>query len=299
MLIGTGAWGADYASHLRGERGLSSHTVAAYLRDVAEFQRFLGEREQDAATATADDVLGFQARLQRRGLAPRSIARKLAAVRSYLLFGHREQQRPEPPPTIPLPRLARTLPRVLTEQELTRLLDAPDTDTPEGLRDRAILELLYASGLRASEVVGLTPGDLRNQERLVRVLGKGGKERLVPVGAAALRWLNRYLREIRPVLASAGGGAASALFLDERGKPLQRTLLWKRIQTYAGQAGLAGPIGPHTLRHTFATHLLAGGADLRSIQELLGHADIGTTQIYTHVHDSHLAQVFRQSHPRA
>jgi integrase/recombinase XerD len=182
---------------------------------------------------------------------------------------------------------------------MEKLLSAPDTETPEGLRDRAMIELLYASGLRVSELVSLKPADLNAAEGLVRCFGKGRKERVVPVGKAALHWLGRYLSEVRPVLSAARRERCELLFLTGSGAPMTRTVFWKTVRDYATGAGIHGKVSPHTLRHSFATHLLAGGADLRAIQEMLGHADIGTTQIYTHVDDSHLAQTFRSFHPRA
>lgn len=289
----------EYISHLRSERGLSAHSVEAYARDLREFVELTATRGRDAATAGRADLFAYQACLQRQGRRPATVARKLAAVRGLLGFAHREGVRCDPPPEPERMQVPRSLPRALTPEELGRLLSAPDVTDPEGLRDRALLELLYSAGLRVTELLSLRPADVRNQERLVRVLGKGGRERLVPVGAPALRWLQRYLDKARPLLATVHPPAEERLFLDAAGRSLSRTAFWKRVRNYAHSACISGVVSPHTLRHTFATHLLAGGADLRSIQELLGHADIGTTQIYTHVDDSHLGRVFRQCHPRA
>lgn len=289
----------EFRDHLRGERGLSPNTVAAYTRDLREFREFLRARGVGPADLGREDLFAFGARLQRLGRKATSVARKLSAVRMFLAFACREGLRAGDPPEIEAPKLPRKLPHVLTAREIERLLAAPDVEHPEGLRDRALLELLYATGLRVSELVTLKPADVRPEDGLVRCVGKGSKERLVPVGAAALEWVRRYVEEARPLLAGAARAAPPWLFLTERGSPLARTAVWKRLREYAGAAGIQGKVSPHTLRHSFATHLLAGGADLRSIQEMLGHADIGTTQIYTHVDDSHLTRVFQQFHPRA
>ncbi|MFN3648886.1 MAG: site-specific tyrosine recombinase XerD [Armatimonadota bacterium] len=289
----------EFLGHLRGERALSPNTVAAYGRDLRELARFMRERGTTLAQLGRDDLFAFEARLQRLGRRPASVARKLSAVKMFLAFAYREGDRETAPPEIEAPRLPRSLPHALTVEEVAFLLRAPETDHPEGLRDRAMLELLYASGLRVSELVSLKPDDVRMGEGLVRCVGKGSKERLVPVAGAALQWLRRYLDEARPVLAQACRSPAPELFLTERGAADSRTAVWKRIKEYARQAGIQSHVSPHTLRHSFATHLLAGGADLRAIQEMLGHADIGTTQIYTHVDDSHLGEVFKKFHPRA
>jgi integrase/recombinase XerD len=285
----------DFSDHLRGERGLSPHTVTAYLGDVRQFLALLAERSSSIEELGAEEIFAFQARLQRLGRRPRSIARKLSAVKMLLAFAHREGYRPVPPPIIETLRLPRELPDALTPEEIEALLAAPDLTTPEGLRDRAMLELLYASGFRVSELVSLRGEDLRESEGLIRCMGKGRKERLVPVTRRALHWVGRYLREARSG-ATPGDGT---LFLGARGRPLSRTVFWKRLRDLGRRAGINGRVTPHTIRHSFATHLLAGGADLRAIQEMLGHADIATTQIYTHVDDSHLRATFRQFHPRA
>lgn len=289
----------DFQDYLRAERGLSANTLAAYSRDLGEFAELLNERGTSLAALSREDLFAFEARLQRLGRKATSVARKLSAVKMFLTFAYREGYRTEAPPEVEPPRLPKSLPHVLTQPEMQKLLDMPDTEHPEGLRDRAMLELFYASGLRVSELVSLRPADLNPEDGLVRCIGKGSKERVVPLGKAALGWLERYLSEVRPVLASASRGRAEALFLTGTGAPLNRMAVWKLLRDYALRAGIDGKVSPHTLRHSFATHLLAGGADLRAIQEMLGHADIGTTQIYTHVDDSHLAQTFRNFHPRA
>jgi len=289
----------EFRDYLRAERGLSPHTLAAYGRDLAEFAAFLRERGVGLDALSRDDLFAFQARLQRLKRKATSVARKLSAVKMFLRFAVREGLRATDPPEVESPRLPRSLPRVLTREEVARLLAAPEVEHPEGLRDRAMLELLYAAGLRVSELVGLRLGDIRPEDGLVRALGKGSKERLVPVAAAALNWVERYLHDSRPLLANAVPEPGPWLFLTERGEAVSRSTFGQRVREYALAAGVPGKVSPHTLRHSFATHLLAGGADLRAIQEMLGHADIGTTQIYTHVDDSHLARTFRECHPRA
>jgi len=289
----------DFRDHIRGERGLSPNTVAAYLRDLAEFRAFMQERGATAAELTADDMFAFEARLQRLGRKATSVARKLSAVKMFLAFACREGLRDRDPPHVEAPRLPRRVPKALTPGEVTALLAAPDVESSEGLRDRAMLELLYASGLRVSELVSLRMRDVRPEDGLVRCVGKGSKERLVPVGESALAWIGRYRRLARPDLIGAAGATEGWLFVGRGGSPVSRTAFWKRVRDYATKAGVHAHVSPHTLRHSFATHLLSGGADLRSIQEMLGHADIGTTQIYTHVDDTRLGQVFRKFHPRA
>lgn len=289
----------DFQDYLRAERGLSPNTLAAYTADLQELQVQLDERGTTLESLSRDDLFAYEARLRRLGRKPTSVARKLSAVKTFLTFAYREGYRKAAPPEVEGPKLPRSLPHVLTREDMVRLLQAPDTDSPVGLRDRAMLELLYATGLRVSELVSLKPADLELAEGVVRCFGKGRKERIVPVAQAAVRWVRRYLEEVRPVLAAAGRHQAEALFLTDAGAGLTRTAFWALVREYAGRAGISAHVSPHTLRHSFATHLLAGGADLRAIQEMLGHADIGTTQIYTHVDDSHLAHTFRSFHPRA
>jgi integrase/recombinase XerD len=291
-------WAADFIDALRGERGLSPNTTAAYGRDLAQFCRFLREAGvAEPGEISTGTVLTFQARLVRDGLAASSIARKISAVRTFLAFVCREGGMERPLADLETPKKERRLPSVLSTSEVERLLAQPDTTTPEGLRDRAMLELLYATGLRVSELVGLRPENVRLSAGFVRCMGKGSKERVVPFGSQAARWVQKYLEEARPRHDAAG--TAAQLFLTARGGAVTREAFWERIRDYARAAGIRRKVSPHTLRHSFATHLLQGGADLRSIQEMLGHADIATTQIYTRVDDSHLARVFQRCHPRA
>jgi integrase/recombinase XerD len=291
-------WAAEFIDSLRGERGLSPNTTAAYGRDLAQFCRFLDASGVKAPSEiTVGTVLAFQSRLMREGLAASSMARKVSAIRTFLAFVYREGGMERPLAGLETPKKERRLPSVLTTSEVERLLAQPDTATPEGLRDRAMLELLYATGLRVSELVGLRPENVRLGAGFVRCMGKGSKERVVPFGSEAARWVQRYLEDGRP--RHNPDGSAVHLFLTARGGAVTREQFWERVQTYAREAGIRRKVSPHTLRHSFATHLLQGGADLRSIQEMLGHSDIATTQIYTRVDDSHLARVFERCHPRA
>jgi len=283
---------ADFRDYLRAERGLSPNTLAAYSRDLAEWRAHLAERGVGLETLAREDLFAHEARLQRLGRKASSVARKLSAIKTFLAFAYREGHRRQAPPEVEGPRLPRPLPHVLTREQVERLLAQPDPDNPLGLRDRTLLELLYATGLRVSELVSLTPGDLDLTRLGVRCIGKGRKERRVPLGEAAAEWLRRYLATTRR-------HDDAPLFTTESGAPLTRGAVWALVRAHARAADLRGKVSPHTLRHSFATHLLAGGADLRAIQEMLGHADIGTTQIYTHVDDSHLARTFGRFHPRA
>jgi integrase/recombinase XerD len=279
------------------ERGLAPRTVEAYRHDLADFERFLRARGlRRPAEVTRAVVTLYLVALRRRGRAPATVKRRVAAIRA--LFRHLvREQVVAVDPTVDLgaPRLPRRLPRVLTVQEVEALLAAPDPSTPEGLRDRAMLELLYASGLRVSELVGLNLGDVDLAAELVRCVGKGGKDRVVPVGSRAIAALLDYQRQGRPVLAGRRG--LQALFISRRGR-LTRQGCWKLLRAHARRAGITTPLTPHVLRHSFATHLLEGGADLRAVQEMLGHASVSTTQIYTHLARDRLRAVYMQAHPR-
>jgi integrase/recombinase XerD len=287
-----------YLASLRTERGLSDHTVEAYCRDLTQFEAFLAEREIGLTQVSSKDVMAYEARLLKRGLKASSICRKLSAIQGFQRFAYREGERSELPAGADRPRLGRRLPKALTRQEMGRLLTAPPTDTPEGIRDRAMLELMYGCGLRVSELVDLPMAGMNLSGRFVRCLGKGKKERVVPVNDAALAWLERYLTEARPLLAR-GRDDGERFFLMPGGEPMNRIQFWTRLKQHAAGAGLSRNVTPHMLRHSFATHLLGGGADLRSIQEMLGHASISTTQIYTHVDEEGLGRIFRRCHPRA
>ncbi len=287
-----------YVASLQVERGLSEHTTTAYQRDLNQFAAFLAERDCELAAAGPVEIQSYEARLLRRGLKATSICRKLSAIQGFQRFAYREGEKSEVPLGADRPKLGRRLPKSLTRQEITRLLASPPTDTPEGVRDRAMLELMYGCGLRVSELVGLPLHGVSLSGRFVRCMGKGKRERVVPVNDAALEWLGRYLQEARPSL-EGERRSADRLFLVPGGEGMDRIRFWGRLKQHAQSAGIAKNVTPHMLRHSFATHLLGGGADLRSIQELLGHASIATTQIYTHVDEEGLGRIFRRCHPRA
>lgn len=289
----------QFLEFLEVERGLSPHTRAAYRADLRAFEEFLLRRRIMSPTEIGRaHIVAFLMEGRDAGLKSTTIARRLAAIRSWFRYLHTEGLlAADVAEAMDAPKLWRVLPDALTQREVDRLLAAPDIDRPHGVRDRALLELLYATGLRVSEVAGLTLERVRLDERVLRCIGKGGRERLVPFGDTARAWLLRYLEEERLRVAQRSG--SSALFLSARGGPLNRRTIWALVRRYAVRAGLAKRVHPHTLRHTFATHLLANGASLRVIQEMLGHADIATTQIYTHVDASRLKQVHERYHPRA
>lgn len=281
---------------LRLEHGLSERTVESYRRDLTQFAEFLQERGLALETAEADDIRGFLASGQWR---PSSRARKAAAIRSFyrrrVLLGLSSS---DPSRSLAGQRLETHLPQTLTVAEIERLLAMPKA-TPGGLRDRALLETIYGSGLRASEALALRLQDVDLEVGFVRVLGKGEKERVVPLGRKAIEAIRAYNERGRPFLGTAGALKAPELFLNVRGRRLSRQALHQQVKRYARQAGLPDDVSTHTLRHSFATHLLEGGADLRAVQEMLGHADLSTTQIYTHVSAAHLQKIYREAHPRA
>jgi integrase/recombinase XerD len=285
-----------YLASLKVERGLGPATIEAYARDLARFARFVAERGRALGDVDAELVADFLASLAAAGLGARSQARMLSSLRGFFRHCLEEKHlRRDPCALVGSPRAARKLPSVLTRDEVLRLLDAPDATTPRGLRDRAMLHLMYASGLRVSELVGLALGDLDLEAGFVQAFGKGRKRRLVPTGAVARDHVRAYLARVRCAWAAPGEGA---VFVSERGGPLTRQGFWKLVRRYARVAGIAKPLSPHKLRHSFATHLLLGGADLRAVQTMLGHADIATTQIYTHVTGDHLRAMHARYHPR-
>ncbi|MGF3057548.1 site-specific tyrosine recombinase XerD [Microbacterium sp. YY-01] len=290
-----------YVRHLTIERGLSEHTLAAYQRDLDAYVAWLqGEGIDDPALVTADTVGRFIA--DRASAEPAPAASSLARLQSSVRGLHRFLVREgvvddDPTHRMRPPKVGRNLPRALTIEQVERLLAAPSPDEPVGIRDRALLELLYATGARVSEVVNLDVDDVSHAE-LLRLRGKGNKERIVPVGSFARAALDAYLTRVRPTLA-AKGRASARLFLGVRGAPLSRQSVWLIIRDAAEKAQVNADISPHTLRHSFATHLLQGGADVRVVQELLGHASVATTQIYTHISVDALRDVYATSHPRA
>jgi integrase/recombinase XerD len=292
----------DFLAYLEFERGLSRNTLEAYRSDLLQFGRFLEEHGGDALTATGAEVSEFLSLLAagngRPPVSTATIHRKAACLRSFYRHLRREGLvDSDPTASLSAPRRGRRLPRVLTRGEVTRLLEQAKGGEPAALRDRALLEVLYACGLRASEAIGLEVGDVDLEARVVRARGKGSKERVVPIGTAAVEAARRYLERGRPTLSR--GRNEPQLFLNFRGGPLTRQGLYKIVLKHAQAAGLADRMSPHTLRHTFATHLLAGGCDLRSVQEMLGHADVSTTQLYTHLSSERLKDVYFKAHPRA
>lgn len=296
------AWRAlteEYIIHIRVVRGLSPRTVEAYARDLRKWEDYISRRGRDTPEdVERADITMFLGELREGGLSPRSIARVSAALAGFQRFLFREGKAGAMPGgDMPSPLFTRRLPRVLSQEEAQRLLEQPIAGNAPGLRDRAILEVLYGTGIRISEMTGMDLEDMDLEAGEMRVLGKGAKERLVPLGGAADGALREYLRSGRPRLARGYG--QRALFLNQKGGRLSRQGAWEIVKKYAARAGLEGKMTPHTLRHSYATHLLENGADLRYIQELLGHASISTTQIYTHVSGFRLRDEYLKAHPHA
>jgi integrase/recombinase XerD len=292
-------WLEGFTDYLTAEAGSSTNTVQAYLRDIRRCAQYaVAHRVEGPAAFTASQLRDFVYQLKDMGLAPASIRRQISALRTYYRFlvaeGHVAR---DPTAGIELPKMWRRLPEVLSVAEIEALLGAPTPDEPLGWRDRALLEVAYGTGIRVSELVGLNTPDIWFDEALIRVLGKGSKERLVPIGRRALGAAALYGREIRPGLDK--GKTRGRFFLNAKGQPLSRVGAWGIIKRSAARAGIKKRVTPHTLRHSFATHLLEGGADLRAVQEMLGHADLSTTQIYTHVDRDYLRSVHKSFHPRA
>lgn len=279
------------------EHGLSKNTLIAYRNDLAGLAGWLAGQDKELRSARRQDLLGYLSERVADGARPRTTARLVSSMRRYYRFLIREGCLQEDPSVrIETPRIGRPLPDTLSESEVEALLDAPEDADPLGLRDRAMLELLYACGLRVSELVGLTSDQVNLTQGVVRLMGKGNKERLVPLGEEAVDWLQRYIDEGRAELAS--DSRARELFITRRGAGMTRQAFWYRIRHYAVVAGINKHLSPHTLRHAFATHLLNHGADLRVVQMLLGHSDLSTTQIYTHVARERLKELHAQHHPR-
>jgi integrase/recombinase XerD len=287
-----------YLESLSVERGLSRNTVDGYRNDLSRLGEALARKGgRDLLAAAGADLSAHLRDLQRQGLSPRSSARALSALRGFydhlIATGERADN---PAVNLLPPKLWKPLPKVLSEEEVEKLLAAPDVATPLGLRDRAMLELLYATGLRVSELVGLTLPQLRLDVGFLVAFGKGNKERVVPVGDQAEHWVQRYLRDVRPDLSE---GRHLHVFVNKDGARLSRVGFWMIIKKYGLKAGLRAGISPHVLRHSFATHLLEHGADLRAVQTMLGHSDISTTQIYTHIHQQRLKSLYDRFHPRS
>jgi integrase/recombinase XerD len=287
-----------FLHELQAERGLSPHTLAAYRRDLRDFLTFLRAGGRLLGRVGPDDVVAWLERLHRTGLKPGSVARRLSALRGFAAHLVREGRlRRDPTQGVERPRPSRPLPRPLSQGLTKALVESPDVHTRPGLRDRAILELLYATGLRASECVGLRLEDVNLTAGYVVCTGKGRKQRLVPLGDEAARWLRTYLREVRPLATHRRD--AGRVFVNPRGGALSRQTLWGIVRRAATAAGVRRRVSPHVLRHCFATHLLENGADLRAVQAMLGHADIGTTQIYTHLGSPTMRGMYDKFHPRA
>jgi integrase/recombinase XerD len=289
---------AEYLNHLQVERGLAENSLLAYARDLARLQAFASDRSMDVLALRQEHLSAFIQSLRAAGLAPRSAARTIHGVRGLFRFAVREGRlAADPMENLKAPRSFSPLPRYLSTAQVDSLLAAPDVSADLGLRDRAILEVLYATGLRVSELIGLRPADVDLEVGLLTCFGKGRKERLVPLGTAACTWVRQYMDRARGALAR--GRAAPPLFLNHRGGRLTRMGLWQIVRRHAVTAGIQKILTPHVLRHSFATHLLERGADLRALQAMLGHADISTTQIYTHVSRERLRAVYDRFHPRA
>ncbi|MCX8160953.1 MAG: site-specific tyrosine recombinase XerD [Candidatus Saccharicenans sp.] len=286
-----------YCDYLAVEKGLSANSLSSYALDIRKLFDFLDRGKKSLLKLKEPDLVEFIHLQAQSGLSPRSLARLVSSLKSFFRFLLLESHiKKNPAEGLTSPSLWLTLPRVLSLEEVESLLEKPDPKKPQGIRDRAVLEILYGCGLRVSELVSLELKDVRLAQGFLICKGKGSKERIVPVGRAAARWLKTYLKEVRPLWDKRG---SPVIFLTRRGKPFTRQGIWKILKTYGQEAGLRDKIHPHVLRHSFATHLLERGADLRSVQMLLGHSQITTTQIYTHVSRDRLKQIYDRFHPRA
>ena len=288
-----------FLEYLQVELGLSENTQLSYLRDLRLFCKAFGLQEKDLAAVERQQIVRYVTDLKMKGRAAATIARKLAALKAFYRFMVQEDYMPsDPAEAVEAGTKGTHLPKVLTEDEVEALLSAPDLTTAEGLRDRALLEMLYATGMRVSEIVNLKVENVNLEMKYVLVFGKGSKERIVPLGSVAAGYLERYLKEARPTFFVKDEEDPQTVFLGLGGQGLTRQRVWELIGQYGRNAGILKHISPHMLRHSFATHLLDNGADLRSVQEMLGHADISTTQIYTHLTNKRLRAVYDKAHPR-
>ncbi|QTJ38951.1 site-specific tyrosine recombinase XerD [Dolosigranulum pigrum] len=292
---------AEYIIYLKIERGLSANTVTSYKRDIEKYLTFLTEKKiTQLDEVSRFEILDFLQTLRQSGAADNSIIRMVSSLRKFHQYLKRESiVSDDPMQLIDTPKKASTLPKAISPQAVEQLLEAPDTTTPLGVRDRTILELMYATGLRISELVNLKLSDMHLTMGFIQTMGKGEKERIIPLGEIASQWLDHYLDGARVYLQDQSVETSEYVFLNSRGKGLSRQGVWKKVKQLALEAGIDQNVTPHTLRHSFATHLLENGADLRMVQELLGHADISTTQIYTHITKTRLKQVYSDYHPRA
>ncbi|HVL66430.1 MAG TPA: site-specific tyrosine recombinase XerD [Vicinamibacterales bacterium] len=286
-----------YRGYLRDVRRMSPNTLESYARDLSQLAAYAERKGVSVETLDRRDLETFVRGLMASGLSPRSVARAVACIRGFYRFVAVERKLPEnPADDLRSPRVWPALPKFLSLEEVDRLLEQPDVSTPLGLRDKALIEVLYATGLRVSELIALRAGDLNLEEGYLTCIGKGDKQRMVPLGQHAAGWVQRYLREGRPALVKKR--SSPWLFVNVRGGALSRVGFWKVLKGYGVKAGISRELSPHVLRHSFATHLLERGADLRMIQVMLGHADLSTTQIYTHVLEARLRSVYDQFHPR-
>lgn len=287
----------EFINHLLVEKGCSRNTLDAYSRDLVQYFKYLGDTSDDILHPTPERIGAYKMHLYKKGISQNSIGRKTAAVRSFYKFLAREGiVAPDAAENVESQSPKRRLPGTLEREALESLIAKVDTSVKTGIRDRAILELLYSTGMRVSELCGLRLNDIDFQEGMLRCRGKGSKTRVVPVGREALLWLNRYIAEARNGDAQNG---AAPVFLGRGGRPIRRETCWGMVRRRSLGAGIASKVSPHTLRHSCATHMVENGADLRSVQEMLGHADIATTQIYTHVSTKQIIEVYRRTHPRA
>lgn len=292
----------DYSHYLKIERGLSENTVISYQRDMTQYLLFL-EEQQIGSWSEVDRfvVLDFLEALRQSGKSSATIIRMVSTLRKFHQFLRQEGLvEVDPMQYIDTPKKKQKLPKTLSIKEVEKILESPDVTTPLGIRDRAILEVMYATGLRVTELITLKLDDLHLSLGLIQTIGKGEKERIIPIGDIAMNWIQRYLDEVRPSLVIKNKGAQpEELFLNYQGKAFSRQGIWKNLKIHVQHAGIDKEVTPHTLRHSFATHLLENGADLRIVQELLGHADISTTQIYTHISKQRMADVYKQYFPRS
>jgi integrase/recombinase XerD len=286
-----------YLDHLRVERRLADHTLESYAHDLAELTAFAAAQNRPSEELAREDLEAFVRAQMSRGLSPRTVARMVAAIRGFYRFLTIDRRiEHDPADDLHAPRSWPSLPKFLSPEEVDALIAQPDVSTARGVRDRAMIELLYATGLRVSELVSLRPGDLHLDEQFINCIGKGSKERIVPIGDEASRWVRAYQSGARRDLLR--GRSSPRLFVNARGGPLSRVGFWKLLKQYGRQADVRSSLSPHVVRHSFATHLLERGADLRAIQMMLGHADLSTTQIYTHVLEARLRSIYERFHPR-
>lgn len=289
----------EYLSVLKLEKNLSDNTVSSYKNDINSFLQFIESRKiEDLSSIKQNHIADFFKSLKEIGLTSSSAARYYSSLKGFFTYLFLSRYITENPiEKISSPKLSKNLPSVLTVEETDSVLSQPDTNNKLGLRDKAVLELLYACGTRVSELINIKISDLFFADDVIRVFGKGSKERIIPIGSSAVKWINKYLKESR-VLLMKKAKSANYLFLNNRGTKLSRMGVWKIVDRYVKEAGIEKEVHPHTFRHSFATHLLEGGADLRAVQEMLGHADISTTQIYTHIDRDYIKQVHKDFHPR-